>query len=161
MSSSKKTTFYRQWRLCDIGEALSIFFEQNSSEEQRALNGLWQNWGKILGDLADLGVPLGHKDTTLIIGADDNMAMQELSMQSLDILERVNDFLKKDFFSKVTVVLMQGRKDLTHKRPSREIEPLKPPLPKRPLRLGGLQGRLNPESPVAACYEAYLRMFEK
>ena len=82
-------------------------------------------------------------------------------MQSLDILERVNDYLKSEIFHKVSVVLMQGRRDLTHKRPSREIEPLKPPLPKRPLRLGGLRGKMDPRSPVTECYEAYLAMFEK
>lgn len=162
MPATKKRASYRQWRLCAINEGLSSFFKEYSSEEQYALYGLWQNWKNILGEeIAELGVPLGHKDNTLIIGADDNMAMQELSMMSPDILERVNDYMRCDFFRKISVVLMQGRRNLAQKRPRRSIEPLQPPLPNRPLRLGGLRGKLDSASPVADCYEAYLAMFEK
>lgn len=162
MIAERKAPYHRTWRLCTIEEALSVFFKENNSEAQHALYGLWQNWTKILGEeLAELGVPLGHKESTLIIGADDNMAMQELSMQSIEILERVNDHMRSNFFRKVSVVLMQGRRNLAQQRPKRSIEPLQPPMPTRPLRLGALQGKLDPASPVAACYEAYLAMFTK
>lgn len=110
-------------------------------------------------DIAGLGVPLGHKEGVLLIGADDNMAMQELSLQSVEILERANVFMDKEFFRQVKVLLMQGQPDLSRKPARRSDRPVRSSPPPKPPRLGGLSGKLDPDSPVTRCYKAYLAMF--
>ena len=110
-------------------------------------------------DLAALAFPLGHKDDILLIGAEDTMAMQELFLQSPEILERANAFMDSEFFLHVKVSLMQGQRDLSRQRPRRPHSPLAPVPPPKPARLGALLGKLNPDSPVTRCYQAYLAMF--
>lgn len=121
---------------------------------------LWQNWDMVMGEeLAELGRPLGHKNRTIIIGAEDNMAQYELSAQTYDVLERVNAFLGKDMFDTVQVELMQGREaldDIT--MPTFEKALVK--IPPRPKDLGNLEHILDPESPVTKCYKKYVAMYD-
>ena len=111
-------------------------------------------------DLASLAIPLGHKKNTLRLGAEDSMAAQEIAMQSTEVLERVNAFMSEQYFSRVQVELVMGRLDLSGSR-----EELQPPPPEyrvpRPQQLGSLQDVFEPNSPVAHCYEAYLRYFSR
>ena len=158
---SKNSRFSRrEKRLQAAGEAVSSFLDQYGGKERRHLTALWRDWPTVMGDgIAALAFPLGHKDHTLLIGADDSMAMQELSLQSVEILERANAFMDSDFFNQVKVVLMQGQQDLARPRPRRPDTPLRPVPPPKPPRLGSLLGRLDPQSPVTRCYEAYVAMF--
>lgn len=119
---------------------------------------LWQNWEMVMGpELAGLAMPLGHRDVTLLVGAEDNPALQELSLQTPEILERVNAFMDAPFFQRVEVHLLLGRAPL-------DIPPPLLPPPDRvrpaPLRPAGLLGRLklDPATPVGRCYAAYLRL---
>ena len=69
---------------------------------------LWQNWEMVMGpDIAPLAWPLGARNDILIVGGEDNLALQE---------------------------------------------------PPRPRQLGAHLEEMNPDSPVARCYAAYLRM---
>ena len=86
--------------------------------------------------------------------------MQEVSLQSPDILERVNAFMDRPFFHKIRVQLMQGQRSLAEVRPRRPARTVVSEPPPRPPRLGALKGKLDPNSPVARCYEAYLAMFQ-
>ena len=155
---SKSSRFIRRERqLFDAGAAANFFLDAHGGKERRHLTALWQNWRTVMGEaIADLAFPLGHKDATLLIGADDNMSMQELSLQSVEILERANAFMDSDFFRQVKVALMQGQRDLSRKRAQAPYVPFRVP---KPPRLGGLAGKLDPQSPVTRSYEAYVAMF--
>lgn len=86
-----------------VGEFIFTLLETMGGSRERArLNELWTNWAEVLGeDLAALASPMGYHGTVLLIGADDAMAIQELSLQAEEILERVNGFLKKEYFVKI------------------------------------------------------------
>ena len=151
---------HREQRLLAAREAMSIFLDSCAGKERRHLTALWQHWTVVMGEsLAALACPLGHKGDVLFIGADDTMAMQELSLQATEILERANAFMDCEFFRQVKVGLMQGRQALSCPRPRRLDSPLCPVRPKKPHRLGALAGKLDPDSPVTRCYEAYIAMF--
>ncbi|MCK9240059.1 DUF721 domain-containing protein [Desulfocurvus sp.] len=122
------------------------------------LSRLWRHWPEIVGpQIAALARPVGHRGTTLIVGTEDHMVAQELTMYAPALLEQANGFLGMNFFDKVRVDLLGDHVSLdTIEQPA----PCAPLRPGRPGRLGGLAGRLDPASPVARCYEAYLRSFE-
>ena len=150
----------RTKKLCSVGEALSSLFNTEEYQRRGALASLWRNWDEVLGkDMAPLALPMGHKSDQLIIGAEDNMAMQELTLQTQEILERVNAFMKCACFNKVKVVLLLGQRPLNPNRPQRPVGPLCPKLPSRPPRLGRLEGSFDDESLVGKCYEAYVALF--
>lgn len=152
----------REWRVRSTGEALLKLFEHMGGRHQPRLVQLWRHWDMVLGEyLASLGRPLGHKEGTLLIGAEDTMAMQELSMQSVEILERVNAFMAEGFFEKIKVELMQQRQDLARPKAAAptsawadtpHTEPLYPAAP-----IGAHLGSMKPDSPVARCYEAWVK----
>lgn len=160
----------REKRTLGIDAGLAALFKSLGGESQPRLITLWKRWAEIMGDeTAALGAPLGHKERTLIIGAEDAMALQELSMMGPDIAERANEFLEEDLFDGVSAVLMQGRADLAEK----SLAPKESVPDKRVAtafstrdadeapKLGAFLGRLNPESPVTRCYEAYVRTAAK
>lgn len=135
--------------------AIDLLFEQLGGPDQARLVQLWRHWEMVMGEnLSALGRPLGRKDRTLLVGAQDAMALQELSLQGPEMLERANAFMDKPFFTRVKVSLMQERPDLARKREQPEYRPEAPaPAPV----LGAHLGRMKPDSPVARCYEAWAR----
>ena len=102
-------------------------------------------------EIAALARPLGHRESRLLVGGEDNLALQELIYHTPEMLERANAFMDGEVFSRVELHLLEGRTPLDE-RVSRELV--------RPEHLGTLLGRLDPASPVGRCYQAYLRMFE-
>ena len=157
--SGKKRVSSRERRLCSMREGLSLLFSKPEQQRRRFLTALWENWPMILGqELSALAFPLGHKDDVLRVGAEDTMAMQELSLQSPEILERVNAFMDCEFFSRVKVELLLSQRTLSDRKSRRPTGPLASRTPPRPPGLGGL--RLDAASPVAACYAAYVRMYD-
>lgn len=113
---------------------------------------LWLNWEAVMGDyIAPMCVPMGHAGARLVIGAADNMAMQELSFLETEILERANAFLGQPTFSDVQVRLVLDHggiacpDDLALERPA-DIFP-------RP-EGSGLAG-MDPDSPAARAYLAF------
>ncbi|MDL2316165.1 DUF721 domain-containing protein [Desulfovibrio sp. OttesenSCG-928-A18] len=162
MKKKKGAFSRRSRRMKAAGEAAGALLLSLGGKQQRHLAALWDNWNLILGEELDgLGLPLGHKDGTLYIGADDSMALQELSMYSMEILERANAFMDSHFFNNVKVELMQGRRNLAAPRLIGFQGPALPALPPRPDKLGALRDKLDKNSPVAQCYEAYLALFEQ
>lgn len=153
----------REQRLRTSAEGLARLFASLGNNEAGDLVGLWRRWPEIMGeDIAALGAPLGHAEHILQIGADDSMALQELSLQAEEIRERANAFLGNDWFTGVKVLLMQGRKDLAAPRP----DPAPAPAPRQeaaepPPQLGRLLGRLDPDSPITRCYEAFVALSQK
>ena len=160
MTKEEKKFIRREWRVRSAGDAVTSLLSAYGGKEARHLAALWENWNMVMGEgIACLGFPLGHKEHTLTIGAEDSMALQELSMQSVEILERANAFMDSIFFKQIKVILMQGQRALTQQRPRRPSHYIKPPNPPRPPRLGSLLGKLDPNSPVTQCYKAYLALY--
>lgn len=143
-----------------IGDALGRMLQRKGAGTGFKLAQLWRNWEMVMGEeLKHLAIPLGHRKNTLIVGAEDNMAQQELTYFTYEIIERVNAFLDEPFFNKVQVDLLLGKPALDETTlPT--ITPYVPEMPPRPARLGGLIGKLDPDSPVTRCYEKYVRMFD-
>lgn len=90
--------------------------------ERARLSLLWSHWDMVLGpELAPVAMPLGHHKDMLLLGAEDAMLMQELHLQSGEILERVNAFMEAPFFRSIKVSLVMGKAVL-----DRQAGPLRP-----------------------------------
>ena len=147
----------RSGRTSSLSDALEGWLSAHGMQVQHhMLAQLWKNWDIVMGpDIAALAHPLGHRGNILLVGGEDSCAMQELSYAVPEILERVNAFMDEEYFQKVELHLLLGKESL------RRVDITQPPSlpsPQRPPRLGRL--KLPPDSPVAACYAAYLRCFK-
>lgn len=122
---------------------------------------LWDNWPFVMGPaLAPLAHPLGAREATLIVGAEDNLILYELHFQAEEILARANAFLCKPYFSRLRLELMGERASL-HRLESYERPPEQAPaLRLRPDKLGSLADKVDPESVFGRAYLTYLRSFE-
>jgi hypothetical protein len=141
-----------------VGDALPNFLNGLDRTGGRDLVRLWRAWDELLGDVARMARPLGHRGGRLVLAADDPIVMQEAQFLGPMILERVNGFLGKEVFDKVVFELLNGRVPLDG-----EIRPEAPKPPrklKKPEKLGSLNEKLDPDSPVGRCYRAYQRMFD-
>ena len=149
----------RSSKTTPLSEGLGGWLAAHGMKPQQAmLEQLWRNWEVVMGpDLANVAHPVGHRNGILLIGGDDPCAMQELSYAVPEILERVNAFMDEEFFHKVELHLLMGRRHSLRRVDITEVPP--PPPPPRPPRLGAL--KLPPDSPLAAAYEAYVRMFNE
>lgn len=127
-----------------------------SSPDQARLSLLWRHWEIVMGaELAPLARPLGHRDAILLVGADDAMSLQELHLQSDEILERVNAFMEKPFFRTVKVSLILGKTELDGPlRRAAAFEEDCPPLPRSAADGRYLEG-MDPDSPVARAYARF------
>ncbi|MBT8764460.1 DUF721 domain-containing protein [Desulfohalobiaceae bacterium Ax17] len=141
-----------------FAEALKKQFSSEEIKNNFRLAQLWNNWSEVVGSkLADLIRPLGHKQHTLILGADDSIVIQEMNFFAPQILERVNDFLDQPFFDKIRFELIKGRTPLDQQL---VITPVRQRSLKKPQNLGKLLDKLPKDSPVYKCYKKYISMFE-
>ena len=148
----------RSGRTSSLSDGLEGWFSSHGMKPQHGmLMQLWKNWEVVMGpDIAAMAHPMGHRNDILLVGGDDSCALQELSYAVPEILERVNAFMNEEYFHKVELHLLMGKDSLN------QVDVTQPPTlppPPRPPRLGGL--KLPPDSPVAACYAAYVRCFER
>lgn len=144
-----------------LSSLFNNFLSQRDPDGTRYhLSRLWRDWPQVVGEhIAQVARPIGHRGTTLIIGVEDHMIAQELTMYAPALLEQANDFLGMNFFDKVRVDLLGDHVSLDTLA---EAAPPKAPLkPRKPHRLGGLMEMIDPDSPIARCYAAYLRSFER
>lgn len=143
-----------------ISEALRGFLNERGGKRQFLLARLWENWDMVMGpDIAPLACPLGHRKTVLLVGAEDNMAAQDLTFMTPEILERVAAFMDEPFFTKVEVHLLMGRAALDLRLVT-IAPPSRSPLPPRPANLGALMHSLDPTSAVGRCYQKYVQMYD-
>lgn len=165
----KKSEPRRRWRKGTTGkrgssiqEAVMRFFIRSRGKERFHLLQLWDNWPMVMGvELALLAMPLGAKDSTLIIGAEDNMLLHELSFQVPEILDRANAFMHSPYFRQVRLELLQGRKAL-YPRSKPDVGLVNLPEERmRPEGLGSLRDKIDPESPVGKAYLEYVKSFEE
>jgi hypothetical protein len=142
----------------DISLALDEFLSRRDAGTHFRLTRLWRGWPEAVGpDIAELAKPLGHRRTTLIIGVEDSMVMQEMNLYAPALIEQANEYLGMKFFDKVQLELI-GKQVPLDKDP--EESPGASRLePDRPVNLGGLLEDLEDESPVAKCYRSYVKYF--
>ncbi|MFP4317010.1 MAG: DUF721 domain-containing protein [Desulfovibrionales bacterium] len=146
-------------RVQSLKTVLEGFLARKGAENGFALARLWKVWPEVVGpEVAELAKPIGHRKGRLILGAEDSIVLQEITYFGPQILERVNGFLGRKFFDKVSVELIRGRSPLDSIDVSPRFEPL--PVPK-PEHLGALIGAMDEDSPVARCYRAYVRMMQE
>jgi hypothetical protein len=143
-------------------EGLRLLLHRLGWQEQSKLVDLWKNWDQIMGeDVAALGRPFGHKAQSLHIGADNSMALQELLLQAPEILERANSAVGSEFFIKVKVFLRQGQPGLAQENAlaicanAPVVAAFEGPI------IGGLVGKLSPNSPITRCYETFVALSRK
>lgn len=152
-----------------LREALLALLERMGGTPERAgLQRLWDNWEAALGpDLAALAQPLGHhaekgatdrkgRRVTLLLAAEDAMLLQELRFRGDEILERVNVFLGRPYFSEVKVSLPLGRSAPVRSR-ERAARPEQGETGGGPAARGVFLADMDGDSPVARCYARFAR----
>ncbi len=145
-----------------IADAARSVLEKLGGAGQSHLAQLWLNWTMVMGaDIAPLAIPLGSRGSVLLVGGEDTMVMQELSYMTPEMLERANAFMNAAYFDKVELRLLLGKTALDERIRAADVVQVLPPkpLPPRPEHLGGLLGKLDPESAVGRCYAAYVRLY--
>ncbi len=147
----------------EASDLVRAFLDRSQRGRDLTLNELWRHWNTVLGPgLADLALPVGHRDAVLLVAAEDHLIMQELSFLGPEILERVNAFLEEDRFQEVRLSLLGKQRPLNAPagQGSRRAVPLLLFKPD-PERLGALWERMDPNTPLGRCYRAYVQRFGK
>jgi hypothetical protein len=104
----------RAYKVLSAAETVRELFVGLGRPWQGRIKELWRHWDLVAGpEISRLGRPLGHTDKTLFLGVEDAMAMQELSLQRDEILERSNAFMNEKFFLDLKVRLRQDQIDLS------------------------------------------------
>jgi len=142
-----------------VGAALPRFISDLDKTGGHALIRLWRNWDDLVGEMASMVRPLGHRGSKIILAAEDPIIMQEAQFLAQPLLEKINGFLGEEVFDKVSFELLNGRVPLDG-----EIRPEAPEPPrklKKPNGLGDLDEQIDPDTPLGRCYRAYRRMFDE
>ncbi len=146
----------------DAADLVRAWLDRSRRGRDLALTELWRHWGTVLGPgLADLALPMGHREATLFIAAEDHLVMQELSFLTPEILERVNAFLEEDRFQEVHLSLLGKRRALNAPAPFEARRAVPVVFRPDPERLGALWDSMDPATPLGRCYRAYVRRFGK
>ncbi len=146
-------------RLTRLSRELPRMLERMDTNGSLQLVRLWRAWDDLMGDMADMARPLGHRGKKLILAAEDPIVVQEASYLAPLILETVNNYFGEEVFDKVLFELLNGRVPLGRQRAAaRPVQPLKY---KKPSALGALNDKLDPDSAIGRCYRAYQKIFEE
>ncbi len=158
----------RALRLLSSAEAVrEVVARINGAEHKFVVSKLWQLWNVVMGDeIAAISSPLGEramgKTGVLLVGAEDNMLLQELSFLAPEILARANSFMEREYFVKVQLELLQSRAPLYPYNGSAMPPPsvLKEER-RKPEGFGALleKGELDEDSPVGRCYASFVKSF--
>jgi hypothetical protein len=153
-----------------VGELLRRFWSSPEHKRELRLAAMWKNWPEIVGaDVAKLAKPLGRSKTTLLLGVEDAIAMQEVSFYAQHILRTVNASLGDFFFDKVRLDLIGTRTSLdavTGTAPSccgSRYGVVSSPLTVAgvmPDKLGKVHGFCGMPT-LERCYRAYVRLFDQ
>lgn len=139
-----------------ISKVMNASLARLGNAEQILLVHLWQNWSVVIGDeLVNLVYPLGHNNSTLNVGGDDSVSLQEISMQRTEILERVNAFMESDFFTDVNICLVFGKTPLNMLMHPQNDNGLAVKRNVIPLCTGKHLALMQPDSAVARCYAKF------
>jgi hypothetical protein len=148
----------RHYKSISLQNALDNFFARHKDKADFHIVHLWENWDMVMGEyLAKVALPLGAKEKTLFVGAEDNMLMHELSFYTPEILGRANAFMQAEYFDKVHLSPLQGRVPL-YPFPAAHGNWQRPDERPRPENLGKLI--FDPATPVGKAYASYVKSFE-
>jgi hypothetical protein len=152
---------YRRFRKSlALRDALDDFFIRHKGRANFHIAYLWDNWNMVMGEyLGKAALPLGARDRTLLVGAEDNMLMHELSFYIPEILSRANAFMQEEYFNKVLLSPARGRTPLYPPQPRQTYAQAPVERPK-PAKLGKLLGTMDQSSAVGRAYAAYVKSFE-
>jgi hypothetical protein len=148
----------RSGRTQSVADNLSRFLDKLDTTGGYALVQLWDAWDDLMGEMAHIARPLGHRGRKLVLAAEDPMVMQEAQFLAPMILEKINGYLGQEVFDKVAFELLNGRVPLDGLVRPEAPGPLR--KLKKPDNLGGLEENFDPDSPMGRCYQAYRRMFD-
>lgn len=142
-----------------LAECLDGFVTRGEAGERRHFVEVCRRWSSIVGeDTAALVRPLGHRRRELLLGTEDPVAMQEMVFMAPELVSLVNGALGQDAFDKVRFDLIGTRVSLDALRAEAPRFSVPPEI--CPERLGGLTGRLDPDTPVGRCYAKYVAYFK-
>lgn len=89
-----------------IGDQIMQYLESIGGGGQRSrLASLWKDWEAVAPGIE----VLEHKDGLLVIGAEDALEAQELSMQAQEIMDAANAYLGEIFFTHLRVQVKKSR----------------------------------------------------
>lgn len=146
-------------RVVRVGGALPSILDRMDTTGGMQLVKLWRAWDELMGEMAPLARPLGHRGSNLILAAEDPMIMQEAQFLAPLILGKITEFFGEEVFDKVVFELLNGRVPLDG-----DVRPEAPKPPRKlnkPEKLGTLNKDLDPDSPLGRCYRAYQKMFDE
>ncbi len=134
-----------------------VLESKGNSELRQKLFHLYDHWDMVMGEeLCTLALPIGHRDKNLLIAAEDNLALNELTYLGDEILERVHAFLDEEAFEKIELHLLQSKRPL-----NTPFEIYSAPQNVELIRPENL-GRLSlPEGKVRDAYLHYLSLFKE
>ncbi len=143
-----------------INRILSSYLDRFDPEGKNYLFvQICQHWSQVVGsELAALARPLGRKKNTLILGAEDSLVIQEITLQQSEILNRISLFCGVDLFDRLRVELLKGRTPLDSTLVNRPEPGYVPP---RPENLGDLMPFLPKNTTLTRCYARYVNFFKK
>ena len=131
-------------------------FSRNRNQEPDKISLMWQNWDLVMGEmLKQIAYPLGCRDKILIIGASDNMVLQELSFMTFEILERVSAFMEEDFFEKVELTLLLDKTPINIPQ-SFSAPKMSSYVPECPQDLGSLDDLKKRNDSIGLAVSAYI-----
>lgn len=137
------------------GEIFSLLKQMGGRPEKALLQDLWDNWETALGaDLASMAQPLGSRGRALIVGASDAMQAQELHFRALELVGLANAFLRTAYFEEARVSLARAGKNCRALSASRDSHAAK--KSHQPAPTGVFLAQMDKNSPVAACYAAFV-----
>ena len=146
------------------GDILRRYWSDPENLRKLRLAGLWRFWPQMVGpELAELAKPVGHSRTTLLLGVEDPMAMQEVSYDAPAILRAVNASLGEAYFDRIRFDLIgdhialdavAGSFPQAGKAESTRTVP-------GPRGLGGLPVGFSGIPSLERCYRAYVRLYGK
>ncbi|NMC50976.1 MAG: DUF721 domain-containing protein [Desulfovibrio sp.] len=137
---------------------MAVFLGGDAARRACRLVDMYRDWEAVIGaELAGHVKPLGHRGGELRLGVSDAVAMQEMVFFVPELLDRVNGWLGQNLFDKVQFDLIGSKVSLDAAKASRPV--FHEPAVVRPAKLGALVGKFDPTSPVARCYEKYVRFF--
>ena len=160
----KNSKSERNRRMLSFSDGIGRLIGRRKGSEEMRLTRLWMAWNEVLGDdLAMLVKPLGRRERTLLLGVEDSMVMQEAHYHLQLIMQKVNDFLGDmmggHYFEKAQLSLPKGKQGLDAYQGLPTLFIYTPVVPEPP-DLENVVGKLNPESPVGRCFNAYYHYFK-
>lgn len=146
-------------------EIYGLLGKMGGNRSKSLLSALWRDWKHILGeDLAHMAIPLGAQKNTLILGAEDAIQMQEIHFLCSDILQKVNAFLKTEYFHETRINLVSQQEkiadcahpaNLDQNLEGAETAFIHPPQESK--ATGIFLHKMNLSSPVARCYAKFAK----